>query len=155
MLKLKLQYFDHPMWRTDSLERPWCWERLSAGGKGRQQRMRWLDGIINSMDMSLSKLWEIVKDRKPWCAVVHEVAKSQTLLPNWTTRQSDSFRRPWKSHSVNNMWCLQRNDWVPGTSCSFAHILFAKYYMGEVHPYHLWATEVQRGLVTSPRSHSW
>ena len=155
MLKLKLQYFGHLMWRTDSLERPWCWERLSAGGKGRQQRMRWLDGIINSMDMSLSKLWEIVKDRKPWCAVVHEVAKSQTLLPNWTTRQSDSFRRPWKSHSVNNMWCLQRNDWVPGTSCSFAPILFAKYYMGEVHPYHLWATEVQRGLVTSPRSHSW
>ena len=112
MLKLKLQCFNHLMWRTNSLEKTLMLGKIEGRRRRGWQRMRWLDGLINWMDMSVSKLQEMVKDREPWSPAGYGAAKSQTWLSNWmpqirhkatVIRDKDSMEL-WKQKNINVYW---------------------------------------------------
>ena len=113
MLKLKLQYFGHLMQRANSLEMTLILGKIEGRRRRGWQRIRWLDGITHSRDMSLSKLQEMVKDRDTWFAAVHGVTKSQTRLSKWTTTTIQilcKYGRPWKSRIlVFHLWLLARD----------------------------------------------
>ena len=111
MLKLKLQYFDHLMWKTNSLERTLMLGKSEGGRKRGQERIRWLDGITDVMDMCLSKLRELVMDREAFHVAVHGIVKSQTWLSNWTELTPPLLRHHCFVEAQRRKYCHKLEQW--------------------------------------------
>ena len=111
MLKLKLQYFGPLMWRTDSLEKTLMLGKIEGRRRRGQQRIRWLNGITDSTNMTLSRLQELVMDREAWCAVIHGVTKSRTWLSDWTELNWKSLQMVTATMKLKDTCSLEEQLW--------------------------------------------